>query len=227
MQYQLSRVIAGPLLHALGRPKIVGKDNVPASGGAILASNHLSVIDSVYLPLMLDRPVTFPAKAEYFTARGPMARLWAAYLRATNQLRIDRDGARAAQATLEAALDLLREGKLFGFYPEGTRSPDGRLYRGRSGIGWLALKSGVPVVPVAMIGTRKVLPPGRLVPRPGQIEVRIGMPLTFGALADEAPAKARRAVADQVMKAIQALSGQEYVAMYASDRKAELAEDGG
>jgi 1-acyl-sn-glycerol-3-phosphate acyltransferase len=106
-------------------------------GGAILASNHLSVLDSVYLPLMLDRPVTFPAKAEYFSARGPVGRLWAAYLRATNQLRIDRDGARAAQATLEAALDLLRDGRLFGFYPEGTRSPDGRLYRARSGIGWL------------------------------------------------------------------------------------------
>ncbi|MBV9857812.1 MAG: 1-acyl-sn-glycerol-3-phosphate acyltransferase [Streptosporangiaceae bacterium] len=225
MQYQLSRAIAGPFLHVLARPKITGKEHVPASGGAILASNHLSVVDSIYLPLMLDRPVTFPAKAEYFSARGPVARLWAAYLRATNQLRIDRDGGRAAQATLEAALALLRDGRLFGFYPEGTRSPDGRLYRGRSGIGWLALNSGVPVIPVAMIGTRKVLPPGHMVPRPGRIEVRIGKPLTFADLAGEAPAKARRAVADQVMQAIQALSGQEYVPMYASDRKAQLAGD--
>ena len=223
MQYQLSRVIAGPMLHALGRPKIIGKDHVPAAGGAILASNHLSVIDSVYLPLMLDRPVTFPAKAEYFTARGPAARLWAAYLRSTNQLRIDREGARAAQATLEAALSLLRDGQLFGFYPEGTRSPDGRLYRGRSGIGWLALNSGLPVIPVGMTGTREVLPPGRLVPKPGQIEVRVGAPLTFGDLAGEAPARARRAVADRVMRAIGELTGQEYVHMYASDRKAELA----
>jgi 1-acyl-sn-glycerol-3-phosphate acyltransferase len=226
VQYQISRAVAGPFLHMIGRPKIVGKDNVPASGAAILASNHLSVVDSIYLPLMLDRPVTFPAKAEYFAARGPVGRLWAAYLRSTNQLRMDRDGARAAQATLEAALDLLRDGQLFGFYPEGTRSPDGRLYRGRSGIGWLALNSGVPVIPVAMVGTRKMLPPGHLVPRPGQIEVRIGSPLAFGGLAGEAPAKARRAVADQVMQAIQILSGQEYVHVYASDRKAELAADG-
>jgi 1-acyl-sn-glycerol-3-phosphate acyltransferase len=133
---------------------------VPASGGAILAANHLSVVDSIFLPLMMDRPVTFSAKSEYFTASGPAARLWAAYLKATNQLQMDRDGARAAQATLEAALALLQAGNLFGIYPEGTRSPDGRLYRGRPGVGWLALKSGLPVIPVGMVGTRRVLPPG-------------------------------------------------------------------
>ena len=167
MQYQLSRIVAGPFLHTIWRPKVTGAENIPASGGAILAANHQSVVDSVFLPLMLDRPVTFSAKAEYFTASGPAARLWAAYLRATNQLRMDRDGPRAAQDTLEAALALLQEGKLFGIYPEGTRSPDGRLYRGRPGVGWLALKSGLPVIPVALSGTRRVLPPGRVVPAPG------------------------------------------------------------
>jgi len=204
---------------------VTGAENVPASGGAILAANHLSAIDSVFLPLMVDRPVTFSAKAEYFTASGPVGRLWAAYLRATNQLRMDRDGPRAAQDTLEAALALVREGGLFGIYPEGTRSPDGRLYRGRPGVGWLALKSGLPVIPVGMIGTRRVLPPGRVVPRPGRIEVRIGKPLQLAPeLSDLPPARARRLIADQVMAAIGELSGQEYVDMFASDRKAELAE---
>ncbi len=158
---------------------MTGAENIPASGGAILAANHQSVVDSVFLPLMLDRPVTFSAKAEYFTASSPAARLWAAYLRATNQLRMDRDGPRAAQDTLEAALALLQQGQLFGIYPEGTRSPDGRLYRGRPGVGWLALRSGLPVIPVALSGTRKVLPPGRMIPRPGRIEVTIGKPLAL------------------------------------------------
>jgi 1-acyl-sn-glycerol-3-phosphate acyltransferase len=226
VQYRLSRVVAGPFLHALGRPKVVGIENVPATGPAIIASNHLSIVDSIYLPLVIDRPVVFPAKAEYFTARGPLGRLWAAYLRSTNQLQIDREGARSAQATLEAAVELLRAGELFGFYPEGTRSPDGRLYRGRSGIGWLALNSGAPVVPVAMIGTRKMLPPGAPLPRPTRIEIRIGKPLDFGHLAGEPPARARRAVADEVMRAIGEMSGQEYVPLYASDVKAQLAKPG-
>jgi 1-acyl-sn-glycerol-3-phosphate acyltransferase len=227
VQYQLSRIVAGPFLHTIWRPKVTGAQNIPASGGAILAANHLSVVDSIFLPLMVDRPVTFSAKAEYFTASGPAARLWAAYLKATNQLRMDRDGPRAAQDTLEAALALLREGNLFGIYPEGTRSPDGRLYRGRPGVGWLALKSGLPVIPVALAGTRQVLPPGSVVPRPGRIGVKIGKPLELAPELDgEAPGKARRLIADQVMSAIRELSGQEYVHMFASDRKAELAADG-
>ena len=203
---------------------MTGAENIPASGGAILAANHQSVVDSVFLPLMLDRPVTFSAKAEYFTASGPMARVWAYYLRATNQLRMDRDGPRAAQDTLEAALALLQQGQLFGIYPEGTRSPDGRLYRGRPGVGWLALRSGLPVIPVALSGTRKVLPPGRMILRPGRIGVTIGKPVALAPeLFDAPPGKARRQIADQVMAAIQELSGQEYVPMFASDRKAELA----
>ena len=223
MQYQLSRILAGPFLHTIGRPKVTGAEHVPASGGAILAANHQSVIDSVFLPLMLDRPVTFSAKAEYFTASGPAARLWAAYLKATNQLRMDRDGPRAAQDTLEAALALLLAGNLFGIYPEGTRSPDGRLYRGRPGVGWLALKSGLPVIPVAMLGTRRVLPPGHVVPRPGRIEVRIGAPMLFSPEVTAAPpGKARQLIASQVITEIQKLSGQEYVPVFASDRKAEL-----
>ncbi len=224
MQYTFSRIVAGPFLHTIWRPKVTGAGHVPVTGGAILAANHLSVVDSVFLPLMLDRPVTFSAKAEYFTASGPAARLWAWYLKATNQLRMDRDGPRAAQDTLEAALALLRAGNLFGIYPEGTRSPDGRLYRGRPGVGWLALKSGLPVLPVGIHGTRRVLPPGHVLPRPGRIEVRIGAPLSFSAdVLGAPPGQARRLIAEQVMTAIRELSGQEYVHMYASDRKAELA----
>ncbi len=237
MQYQLSRLIAGPFLRGLARPRVIGAEHIPASGGAILASNHLSIVDSIYLPLMLERPVTFAAKSEYFTSKRPGLRLMGLYLRATGQLSVDRAGARAAQETLDGALALLRSGELFGIYPEGTRSPDGRLYRGRSGVGWLALKSGLPVIPVAMIGTDRVLPPGRVVPRPGRIEIRIGKPMSFAGpeagpgpgagrgAGREAPAKARRAIADEVIRAIQELSGQEYVSMYASVRKEQLAAE--
>jgi 1-acyl-sn-glycerol-3-phosphate acyltransferase len=225
-QYQVSRIVAGPFLRALGRPRIVGAENIPSSGGAVIAANHLSAIDSVYLPFMVERPVTFSAKIEYFGAKRPGARLFAMYMKATNQLSIDRDGGRAAQATLEAALKRLEDGQLFGIYPEGTRSPDGRLYRGRPGVGWLAVRSGLPVIPVGMVGTRQVLPPGSVVPRLGRVEIRIGKPLTFGPeVTEQAPAKARREVTEQVIEAIRALTGQEYVHMYASDRKAALSAE--
>ncbi len=223
MQYRMSRVLAGPFLRLLWRPQVTGLEHVPATGGAILASNHLSVVDSIFLPLMLDRPLTFAAKSEYFTGTGLTQRLTGAYMRATKQLSVDRASSRAAQDMLEAALGLLRGGQLFGIYPEGTRSPDGRLYRGRTGVAWLALNSGVPVLPVAMIGTDRVLPPGHAVPRVRQVGIRIGKPLTFEAYREEkAQGKARRAVTDQVIQAIQDLSGQEYVPVYASVRKAEL-----
>ncbi|MBO0835865.1 MAG: 1-acyl-sn-glycerol-3-phosphate acyltransferase [Actinobacteria bacterium] len=208
----------------LAQTAVVGAENVPASGPAIIASNHLSVIDSIYLPFHLARPVTFAAKSEYFTGTRLRDRVVSAYLRSTNQLSTDRAGGRAAQEMLDAALSHLKSGELFGIYPEGTRSPDGRLYRGRTGVGYLALHSGAPVVPVAMIGTDKILPPGHKVPRPGHIEIRIGKPLEFAELARQgAGARERRAVTDDVVRAIQKLSGQEFVPVYASVRKEELA----
>ncbi|HEV3379655.1 MAG TPA: lysophospholipid acyltransferase family protein [Trebonia sp.] len=225
MQYQISRAVAGPFLRTFGRPELIGLDNIPATGAAILASNHVSIMDSVYLPYMVPRPVVFPAKAEYFRARGPVGRVWAAYLRSTNQLQIDRQGARSATATLDAAVEILRRGDLFGFYPEGTRSPDGRLYRGRTGIGYLALNSGAPVIPVAMFGTRTMMPPGSRLIRPAKIKILIGTPIDFGYLSGEPVGKARRIVADEVMKAIREISGQEYVHEYASDVKARLADE--
>ena len=223
MKYRVSRTLAGPVLHLLWRPEITGGEHIPGTGGAIVASNHLSIVDSIFLPLMLSRPVTFAAKAEYFTGTNPAQRFAGAYLRATKQLPVDRAGARSAQDTLEAALRLLKAGELFGIYPEGTRSPDGRLYRGRTGVGWLALASGVPVVPVAMVGTDRVLPPGHSIPTLHRVSIRVGKPLTFEAYQDLRPAAtARRAITDEIVKAIQHLSGQEYVPVYASVRKAEL-----
>lgn len=226
MQYRASRVVAGPFLHLLFRPEVTGLENIPETGGALLASNHLSILDSIFLPLVVSRPLTFAAKSEYFTGTRLVDRLTAMYLRATNQLSVDRAGARAAQAMLEAALERVNGGALFGIYPEGTRSPDGRLYRGRAGIGWLALHAGVPVIPIAMIGTDRVLPPGHTVPKLHRIQVKIGSPLTFDALrAEGTGGRQRRAVTDTVMEAIGKLSGQEYVPMYASVRKEELARE--
>jgi 1-acyl-sn-glycerol-3-phosphate acyltransferase len=225
--YQMSRLIAGPFMRLLWQPKVTGIENVPASGGAIIASNHLSIVDSLFLPLIVPRPVTFAAKSEYFTGTGLVNRITAAYLRATNQLSVDRTGARAGQAMLEAALGLVEHGGLFAIYPEGTRSPDGRLYRGRVGVGWLALHSGLPVIPVGMSGTDRVLPPGHTVPRISGVRIRIGEPLTFEAYQGQpCGARQRRAVTDEVMKSIQALTGQEYVPIYASVRKEQLASNG-
>jgi 1-acyl-sn-glycerol-3-phosphate acyltransferase len=224
VQYRVSRLVAGPFLRLMARPEVTGAENIPATGPAILASNHLSVVDSIFLPLMVDRPVTFAAKSEYFTGTRWRDKVVGAYLRSTNQLSTDRAGARAAQAMLDAALDLLNGGQLFGIYPEGTRSPDGRLYRGRTGIGYLALNSGAPVIPVAMIGTERILPPGHRIPRPGKIEIRIGEPITFDQFRGQpAGARQRRAVTDEVVQAIQKLSEQEFVPMYASVRKEEIA----
>jgi 1-acyl-sn-glycerol-3-phosphate acyltransferase len=225
VKYSVSRVVAGPFLHALWRPQITGGEHIPPAGGAILASNHLSVVDSIFLPLLLSRPVTFAAKSEYFTGTRPGQRFAGAYLRATQQLSVDRASTRSAQETLQAALELLQSGELFGIYPEGTRSPDGRLYRGRTGVGWLALGSRVPVIPVAMVGTDRVLPPGHTIPTLHRVGVRIGRPLTFEGYQDLRPAaRARRLITDEVMEAIHTLSDQEYMPMYASARKDELSQ---
>src|SRR6266702_7150110 len=221
----MSRVLAGPFLHTIWRPKVTGAEHVPASGGAILAANHLSVVDSVFLPLMLDRPVTFSAKAEYFTASGPAARLWAWYLKATNQLRMDREGPRAAQDTLEAALALLREGKLFGIYPEGTRSPDGRLYRGKTGVARLALESGAQVIPVVMLNSDEIQVRGRVLPKIRRVRSRFGAPMDFSRYAGMAGDRfIERAVTDEIMYELMELSGREYVDVYAQKVKAQQAK---
>ncbi|MCW2880301.1 MAG: phospholipid/glycerol acyltransferase [Sphaerisporangium sp.] len=218
MLYRITKIISSPVLRLLWRPKVTGAANVPRSGPALLASNHLSIVDSVFLPLMLPRQVTFVAKSEYFTGN----RLMAMFMRGTGQVAIDRESATAAQAMLDSAMQVLKGGELFGIYPEGTRSPDGRLYRGKIGVAWLALTAGVPVIPVAMVNTDRVLPRGASVPRIAKIGVRIGEPMTF--TGDPGRARDRRTVTDEVMKAIQRLSGQEYVPSYASSQKERATE---
>lgn len=213
MLYRTVKIISVPAMHLLWRPKVEGREHVPARGPAILASNHLSLLDSFFLPALLPRQVRFVAKNEYFTGN----KLTAMWMRNTGTMPIDRENASAAQAMLDAAVDVLAAGGLFGIYPEGTRSPDGRLYRGKIGVAWLALTTGAPVIPVAMLGTERVLPPGTSVPRLGKIGVRLGEPMTF--TGDPGKARDRRAVTDQVMEAIQRLSGQEYVAQYAASLK--------
>jgi len=220
--YGLSKTVTGPFLHLLFRPEVEGREYVPETGGAILASNHLSVMDSVFLPLVIDRSVIFVAKQEYFTGTRLIDRLTARYLKGSGQVPVNRGSGRAAQEALDASLAVLQAGGLFGIYPEGTRSPDGRLYRGRVGVAWLALTADVPVVPVAMLNTRKVLPPGSTIPRPAKVGIRFGPPMTFEEYKGQAgKAKARRVVTDQIVAAIGALSGQEYVPHYAPKRDAK------
>ena len=172
-------IVIGPLLKAIFRPWIVGRRNVPAEGAAILASNHLSFIDSVFLPLMIDRPMAFLAKSDYFTGKGLKGWATRMFMKGTGQIPIDRTGGKASEASLNTGLQVLGRGDLLGIYPEGTRSPDGRLYRGKTGVARLALESGAPVVPVAMVGTNIAQPIGKVIPKPMRIGVVVGEPLDF------------------------------------------------
>ena len=186
----------------LFRPTVEGRANVPATGPVILAANHLSVLDSMVIPLLAPRPIAFLAKAEYFR-RGRLTRPLFTALAAVP---VERGGHRAAQESLESALAVLEGGGAFGIHPEGSRSRDGRLYRGRTGVGWLALASRAPVVPVAVLGTERAMPVGAWMLRPARITVRFGAPMSF---AQQPGAKARRDVTDEIMAAVQELSGQE------------------
>jgi 1-acyl-sn-glycerol-3-phosphate acyltransferase len=204
-----------PLTRLIFRPVIEGRANVPKQGPCILAVNHLSALDSFVVPLAAPRPVTFLAKAEYFTQPGFKGWVTRSLLTGVDAIPVERSGHRAAQESLETALAVLAEGRAFGIHPEGTRSRDGRIYRGRTGVAWLALASGAPVVPVAVLGTDRVQPVGTRIPRLGRVTVRFGARLHFGESADgESSARARRAVTDEIMEAIQHLSGQEQAGKY-------------
>ena len=216
----LKHLLLGPLMRLTCRPKIHGAENIPERGGAILASNHLAVADSFFLPLVIRRRVTFLAKREYFTTPGLRGWLKRQFFSAAGQVPIDRSSASAAQAALDTGARLLAQGELLGIYPEGTRSPDGRLYKGKTGVARLALKAGVPVIPVAMIGTDKVSPIGKKMWRPHPVEIRVGMPLDFSRYAGRAGDRfVERSIVDEIMYALMNLSGQEYVDMYASSVK--------
>ena len=220
LYWALKLVFLGPLLRLFFRPWVKGLENVPAKGGAIFASNHLSFSDSFFLPLVLPRRITFLAKADYFTGRGIKGRLTAGFFRGVGQVPVDRSGGKASDAALTTGLRILAEGELLGIYPEGTRSPDGRLYRGKTGVARLALETRVPVIPIAVLRTDVVAPPGKkfgAVTRPG---VRFGKPLDFSRYEGlENDRYILRAITDEIMYEIMQLSGQEYVDTYAAKAK--------
>jgi 1-acyl-sn-glycerol-3-phosphate acyltransferase len=216
-------VVIGPIVKAIWRPWIVGRRNVPAEGAAILASNHLSFVDSIFLPLMIDRPVAFLAKSDYFTGKGPKGWATRMFSKGTGQLPIDRSGGKASEASLNTGLQVLGRGDLLGIYPEGTRSPDGKLYRGRTGIARMALEAHVPVVPVVMVDTDTMMPIGTTVPRIVRVGVVIGEPLDFSRFQGmEGDRYILRSITDEIMVALQRLGEQEYEDVYASTVKDRL-----
>ena len=229
MWYWLFKYIfMGPLLTLVGRPKVSGLEHVPSSGAVILASNHLAVADSFYLPLAVRRRITFLAKAEYFTGTGIKGWFQRWFYTSAGQVPIDRTDADSARAALTSAQQVVSKGKLLGMYPEGTRSPDGRLYKGKTGLARLALETGVPVIPVAMIGTDSVNPPGSKMWRFGRVEVKFGAPLDFSRFEGLAGNRfIERAVIDEVMYELMQLSGQEYVDLYAADVKTSTQSESG
>lgn len=210
MFYEVAHSVLKPLTHAVWRPTVEGLANVPRTGPVILASNHLSFIDSFVIPLVAPRQVAFLAKSDYFTKPGPVGRAQRALFEAVGAIPVDRDAPRAAQDSLEAQLEVLRCGGATGIYPEGTRSRDGRLYDGRTGVAWLAMQAACPIVPVGLLGTPDIQPIGSRLPRLARVTVRFGEPIEVGDRFDAVPAgRARRRLTDEVMDAIQALTGQE------------------
>lgn len=224
MFYQLLKyLLFGPVLKLLFRPATEGVEHIPSSGAAIVAGNHLSFSDHFLMPIMLRRRITFLAKAEYFTGPGLKGRLTAAFFRSVGQIPVDRSGKEAGRAAIDEGVAVLRRGELLGIYPEGTRSPDGRLYKGKVGVAVMALEAGVPVIPCAMIGTFEAQPQGRKLPRITPVTIRFGEPLDFSRYAGMEKEKAiLRAVTDEIMYAILSLSGQEYVDEYAAAAKARF-----
>ncbi|ARZ65911.1 acyl-phosphate glycerol 3-phosphate acyltransferase [Streptomyces albireticuli] len=224
MFYHLFKsIVLIPLLRWVFRPRVEGRRYLPDTGPAIIAGNHLSFCDHFLMPVMIKRRIAFLAKQEYFTAPGPIGRLKAAFFRGIGAIPVDRSGRHAAQAAVDSGLDVLGRGQLLGIYPEGTRSHDGRLYKGKVGVAAMALRAGVPVIPCAMIGTFEAQPAGRLLPRLTPVTIRFGAPLDFSRYAGMQDERLiLRAVTDEIMYAILKLSEQEYVDTYAAEAKAAL-----
>jgi len=218
--YAVGKLALAPLCRLLWRPKVIGLDHVPSTGPAILASNHLSVIDSVLMPAVVSRNVYFMAKDEYFLAPGIKGAVMKQIMYGLNQIPVDRSGGRASLMALDSALPVLRAGHVLGIYPEGTRSPDGRLYRGRPGVAKLALDAPAPIIPVGLVGTERVHPIGNTLPRLGpDVEVRFGEPLDLTQWqGGDVDSKGLRELTHQLMAAIRELTGQEYVGRYAPKR---------
>lgn len=226
MFYVVLKSLITRLSLMIWRPKVEGRENIPARGPVILASNHLSFVDSMIIPMVAPRRVVFIAKAEYFESRGVKGALMKAFFTAIGAIPVRRGDHRAAKDSLDQSLSVINSGGAFVIYPEGTRSLDGRLYRGKVGVGWLALKSGAPIVPVSVEGTERVLPVGAKLPKIVPVRVRFGEPfdvskVEFPGEAVAENSRARRAVTDAVIVEIQKLSGQEYAGVY-NERPAEL-----
>jgi 1-acyl-sn-glycerol-3-phosphate acyltransferase len=222
MFYDVVHRVVPPLLRAVWRPDVQGLENVPKTGGVILASNHLSFVDSVVIPSVAPRTVVFLAKSDYFTGTGLSGAVQRAWFEALGMLPVDRDDTKSAMESLDVALDVLRRGEAFGIYPEGTRSRDGRLYRGRTGVAHLALTAGVPIVPVGLRGTERIQPIGSSIPRLVKVHATFGTPIDPRGRYDGVPlGKARRQLTDEVMTAIQAITGQEEAGVY-NERPAEI-----
>ncbi|CAB4707987.1 MAG: 1-acyl-sn-glycerol-3-phosphate acyltransferase [Actinobacteria bacterium] len=215
MLYPVLHATVPPLARAIWRPVVEGREHVPASGGVLLASNHLSFMDSVVIPVVVPRKVVFLAKSDYFTGTGVRGALSRAWFEGLGMTPVDRDDPRAAIKSLDVALEVLARGEAFGLYPEGTRSRDGRLYRGRTGVAHLALTAGVPIVPVGLIGTELLQPVGASRPRLVKVTVRFGAPIRVAGEYDGlALGKARRDLTDRVTDAIGALTGQVRAGVY-------------
>ncbi|MCY1138610.1 lysophospholipid acyltransferase family protein [Actinoplanes sp. Pm04-4] len=219
----LKYVVLGPVLKLLFRPDVHGLHHLPRTGPVILACNHLSFSDSIFTPLVVGRRVTFVAKAEYFTGKGIKGWLMRQFFSGTGTIPVDRSGGKAAQAALDTLLRVLREGGVAGIYPEGTRSPDGRLYRGKTGVARLVLESGAVVVPVALLNTDEIQPTGTMIPTVKRVRMRFGAPLDFSRYeASKGDRFVERAITDEIMFELMTMSGREYVDVYASKLKTTI-----
>jgi len=214
MLYEVTRSTLSAVARLIYRPVIEGRENIPRTGPVLLASNHLSFVDSIIIPLLAPRRVVFLAKSDYFTGKGIRGAWMRWFFTAVGAVPIRRGTAGAAREALNSAMEILNDGLAFGIYPEGTRSRDGRLYRGRTGVAWLALAARCPVVPVGLTGTQDIQPVDSRIPRIRKITIRFGTPLDFSYLQGAKPGPARREATDAVMAAIRELSGQEMVGYY-------------
>lgn len=215
MLYEVTHTIVPPVAKVLWRPRVTGLEHVPATGAVILASNHLSFADSLVIPIVVPRKVAFLAKSDYFEGTGVKGALTRWWFEGIGMLPVDRDDQASALASLDTALTVLGRGEAFGIYPEGTRSRDGRIYRGRTGVAHLALTAGCPVVPVGLTGTQEIQPVGATLPRLAKVSVTFGEPLHFAdRFKGVPPGRARRKVTDEIMTAIAGLSGQEPAGIY-------------
>lgn len=223
MGYWLVKAVLTPILRVMFRPKITGLANVPTEGGLIMAGNHTTFMDNFMIPLLMSRRVTYVAKSDYFTGSGIKGLLQRMFFGGVGMIPIDRSGGKASEAALQTGLRVLLEGGVMGIFPEGTRSPDGRLYRGKTGVARLALAAGVPVVPVGLVGLHRLQPAGQTIPKFGKVEIRIGKPLDFSRYAGmEDDRFVLRSITDEIVYELMVLGGQEYVDVYATQAKAEI-----